>query len=729
MIHNTNERPNPYIGPRAFKYGETLYGRDREVLDLLDLLIAERIILLNSPSGAGKTSLIQSALIPELEKEDFHVLPVMRVSLEPPEGLDEGLIKNRYVFSLLLSLEEGLPKKRHSPLVDLAQLTLADYLDRRAKAETDLESDVLIFDQFEEVLTINPTDRSAKKEFFVQLGTSLRNRNRWAIFALREEYVASLEPYLRYIPTRLSNTFRLELLSEESARQAMQEPARANGVEFTDAAARKMVDDLRRAWVQHPDGSKKLELGPYVEPVQLQVVCLQLWDRLPSDDLEIDEDDVRELGDVDSALTSFYDEQVAAIAKKGETKERLIREWFEHQLITEQGVRRDVLQGPEKSQGLENKVIWSLVDTHIVRAERRRGFTWFELAHDRLIEPVRGSNAAWFEANLSPLQRQAAIWERQGRPGELLLKDHTLTAAEKWADSNYDRLTAIEDDFLNSCRQLRTTLRRIRWLKMSVAFSILLLLAFVSYNFYTLWLESRPWGYFKNLSTGTVHRLKDKLISVGRSTEDVKNQVDLRNRYISRMHLSIFKDDLVTLDMRSTNGTTVDAKFLPYDDARKLEDGSIVVLAGIAPFQFERIVYSTFQFWSPSILKIPGPSDSDWGILIDGQSRTYRYLNTSRHFISLDDQNRIILSKQETDNKLLTIEKHLDKIRLEEHDDQIRLIARWKKTDYLYPETKIRSGEIIDFSLREIGNITFRYKDTPFQIVPILSNLESDSIQ
>ena len=76
--------PNPYVGPRSFQTGEALYGRDREIRDLLGLLIAERIVLLHSPSGAGKTSLVQAALIPRLEAEEFTVLPVMRVSLEPP---------------------------------------------------------------------------------------------------------------------------------------------------------------------------------------------------------------------------------------------------------------------------------------------------------------------------------------------------------------------------------------------------------------------------------------------------------------------------------------------------------------------------------------------------------------------------------------------------------------------------------------------------------------------
>ena len=61
-----NTRPNPYPGPRSFQQGERLYGRERETAELLDLLIAERIVLLYSPSGAGKTSLVQAALIPEL---------------------------------------------------------------------------------------------------------------------------------------------------------------------------------------------------------------------------------------------------------------------------------------------------------------------------------------------------------------------------------------------------------------------------------------------------------------------------------------------------------------------------------------------------------------------------------------------------------------------------------------------------------------------------------------
>ena len=67
MTASREARRNPYVGPRAFMTGEALYGRDRELRKLLGLLVAERIVLLHSPSGAGKTSLVQAALMPRLE--------------------------------------------------------------------------------------------------------------------------------------------------------------------------------------------------------------------------------------------------------------------------------------------------------------------------------------------------------------------------------------------------------------------------------------------------------------------------------------------------------------------------------------------------------------------------------------------------------------------------------------------------------------------------------------
>jgi hypothetical protein len=462
-------RPNPYVGPRAFQRGEILYGRDHEVLELLDLLIAERIVVLYSPSGAGKTSLIQAALIPELEAEHFAVLPVLRVGLKPssdgePSELPAAELArqpaNRYVLNALLSLEDDLPPEAQLPLGELATWTLGDYLDRRAedivaagrlagRADGDL---VLVFDQFEEILTADPTDVEAKAEFFAQVGTALRDRQRWALFAMREEYLAGLDPFLRPLPTRLSTTYRLDLLGPDMACQAIQEPARHAGVRFTDPAAARLVDDLRRVQVQQAGGHMMAALGEHIEPVQLQVVCRRLWDRLAANDLEIGEADVEALGHVDRALGEYYADRVAAVATQARTHERSIRQWFEQRLITEQGIRGQVLQGATTSQGLNNRAIWLLVDAHLVRAEKQRGATWFELAHDRLIGPVKADNAAWREKHLSPLQHQAALWQSQGRPEGMLLRDQALEDAERWLADHHGELMPAERDFVAACR-------------------------------------------------------------------------------------------------------------------------------------------------------------------------------------------------------------------------------------------------------------------------------------
>jgi WD40 repeat protein len=445
---------NPYVGPRAFKTGEKIYGRDAELRDLLDLLIAERIVLLYSPSGAGKTSLIQAGLIPSLEEENFRLLPTARVNLQPPTTFPKDSLPNRYVLSFLLSLEEALPEEKKQPLQELAGLTVDEYLKEFPRGADDPDTAVLIFDQFEEILSLSPTDQDAKTEFFSQIGSALRNRKRWALFSMREDYVAALDPYLRFVPTRLRNTFRLDRLEVRSARQAIQQPAREAGVDFQDKAANLLADDLRRVRVQRPDGTVEDQLGQYVEPVQLQVVCYRLWENRDSAGSQIQESDVRAIGTVDTALADYYADQVTAVSRATQASQRLIREWFDRQLITEQGIRSQVLMESEKSSGLDNQAIRLLEDAHLVRAEKRGGATWFELAHDRLIEPVRRDNATWLLKHLSLLQRSADLWQRNERPDRLLLRDKDLEKAENWAAGHDAELLPVEREFLEASQEI-----------------------------------------------------------------------------------------------------------------------------------------------------------------------------------------------------------------------------------------------------------------------------------
>jgi WD40 repeat protein len=449
---------NPYVGPRAFEQNETLYGRDHEIRSLLSTLIAERIVLLQSPSGAGKTSLIQAGLVPELREENFHVLPIIRVNLEPPQNIPPGDNFNRYIYSTLLSLDESLPPEQRVPPEALLNLTLEEYLRQRPMLTESAISSVLIFDQFEEILTTAPADRRGKEAFFAQLGAVLRDQSRWALFAMRDDYLGAIQPYQRPIPNRFSIVFRLERLGPDAARQAIQKPARRQGVEFTNPAAQKLVDDLRTTQVQLPDGAVEAQLGQFVEPVQLQVVCYRLWQTHAAEDMTISEADLANVGDVDQSLADYYATCVRETARQTSVNERNIREWFDQKLITKEGFRSQVMMRQASSEGLDNHVIRLLENYHIVRAEKRGGATWFELSHDRLIAPVRSSNAAWFMEHLSLLQRQAALWTQQGRPESLLISGKELLEAETQARSL--ELTTDEKDFLQACQKVHAARER-----------------------------------------------------------------------------------------------------------------------------------------------------------------------------------------------------------------------------------------------------------------------------
>ncbi len=459
MTAPTNTRPNPYVGPRPFRPGERIYGRDREIDSLINVLIAERVVLLYSPSGAGKSSLVQAGLLPYLESDGgFGLLPIARVNLEPDPTLNLIPGFNRYTYSVLCSWEEAKPELERLPPPVLAALTISDYLNDHVRFEK--PAIVMLLDQFEEVLTIDPMNTEAKHAFFEQVGRALRDKSRWALFSMREDFIAGLDPYLRPIPTRLANRFRLDLLALEAALQAVQLPAASVGVTFEEATAKRLVDDLRRIRVQKSTGETEEQLGPYVEPVQLQVVCRRLWETLQPEDVLIDHADVEAAGDADQALSEYYAACVRTVAETTGVSERTIRTWCDQQLITETGIRGQVLLGPQKSQGLDNSAVRALEKMHLVRSEKRGGTIWFELAHDRLIQPVRQNNQAWFEAHLSDFQRRAEVWNRANRPDYLLLSGRALFAGMKWAASHMHELNDVEKDFWAACAKAEARAKR-----------------------------------------------------------------------------------------------------------------------------------------------------------------------------------------------------------------------------------------------------------------------------
>ncbi len=479
---------NPYVGPRPYERQDrqNFYGRDREARELLSLILSAREVLFYAESGAGKTSLLNAKIIPALEQETFDVLPVARVGNAPPPHLAPEQIENIFVFSALLSLASLTPET--SP-EDLRQHTLRSYLESISDPENDQRPlPILILDQFEELFTTHRDRWQDAQGFFSQLREALDELPQLGvIFVMREDYVASMDAYAPLLPHRLRARFRMRRLGEQGALQAVKQPAQNAGCVYGPGVAERLVADLRQIKVSAYATGEEIEkvvLGPEVEPVQLQVICHRLWENLPEqEDHEIQWEEVEEYGDIDRALMDFYEDAVQAAVEKTGVHEREVRRWFGRQLITSMGTRGLAMRGAEDTAQLPNAAVDVLDDRHIIRADMRAGARWYELVHDRLIDPILRANQAWDAKRETPLRVVARRWQETGNDA-LLYQGAMLSDAVAWLAAHPDEAEDYERDFIAASQakaRHEARIRRLKLLATGIGVATLLIVAFLGW--------------------------------------------------------------------------------------------------------------------------------------------------------------------------------------------------------------------------------------------------------
>ncbi len=481
MSNPPPEKQIPFVGPRPFERNDTslFKGRSQEAQDLLTLFLSRRLVLLYSPSGAGKTSLLKAKLIPDLEQQQaFEVLPVGRVgdSIVPPENYKGNL----FIFNLLASL--GIcdrPEVLAADHMSLNQFLLSVGYDGKAfvyfdeetadsepaleEAEEALEIPInpraLIIDQFEEIFTIHPELEAERIAFFRQIGEAMANDPYlYILISMRGDYLFRIIPYVHLLPNSLRARFQLQRLQRAGALEAICEPAAEAGRPFDPDVADALVACLRRVRVAGDstfDGERPL--GDFVEAMQLQVVCQQLWRRLaerPGNTIcmedvawavgssrqgEEKQADALDLF-VDNALADYYETSVAQIMAHLHNKgfeqfdEHMVRRWFSKELITEAGTRNLLARMGTETKGLpETAVAYLDKRLYLIRNELRAGNSFVELVHDSFVEPIRAANRKW-QKNLEqrvPWLTTARQYAKNPQPGLLLTDYNSLQTAKK----------------------------------------------------------------------------------------------------------------------------------------------------------------------------------------------------------------------------------------------------------------------------------------------------------
>ena len=103
--------------------------------------------------------------------------------------------------------------------------------------------------------------------------------------------------------------------------------------------------------------------------------------------------------DVNAALMRYYDRALKNVAGRVPFRELRLRRFISRNLLTSAKTRGLVYSAKAKGLfgGVNLEMLKALESEKILREEQRAGASWYELTHDRFIEPILQSNSGAFQ--------------------------------------------------------------------------------------------------------------------------------------------------------------------------------------------------------------------------------------------------------------------------------------------------------------------------------------------
>jgi len=265
----------PYKGLRPYEEidQDNFFGRTVEKQILVDKILTNKLTLLFAASGVGKSSLLQAAVIPELKRPDRENLTVIYYkdwvndpSVTLKNTLFESLTQTQQLSaSDMLAGMTTLPEFLHVGTLFIPNQPL-----------------VIVLDQFEEFFNYQRYSQYFRP-FIQQLTQAILDHRTATVFviAMREDFALELNAFKPELPTLLfENFYRLERLTIENAKQAIVTPVARLGFRYEDGLLETLIKDLsqREQLDRFGKVAEVVEAHLVVEPPNLQMVCMQLWE-------------------------------------------------------------------------------------------------------------------------------------------------------------------------------------------------------------------------------------------------------------------------------------------------------------------------------------------------------------------------------------------------------------------------------------------------------------------
>jgi hypothetical protein len=365
----------PYRGAEAFRFVDQkiFLARQEETRALLQKLTIHRGVVLYGESGVGKSSLVNAGLIPAAVERG---LGVNRILVQPREGAE--IVCERIPLG-----ETGPPFLSPSLVEEQAEhrieLTIAE-CERRVRAQR--QPHLLIFDQFEEIITLFRDANAARRTEIVQMLLRLfyaEGLKVKVLLVFREDYLAKIADLLVLAPEWMAQSSWLRAPDKSVALDIIRAPfdetklSPAFPKRFSEETMKKLAEQLTAP--REPEG---------LSLTDLQIACLELWraenpDRLLGEvqatglikqylDHALDKLDADELKDAAIALMSL-------MVTPGGTRN----------VISEvDAISRAHTSDPGLSESTLKKALGALETTRLVRREAQHNANYYDIVSEFL---------------------------------------------------------------------------------------------------------------------------------------------------------------------------------------------------------------------------------------------------------------------------------------------------------------------------------------------------------
>lgn len=436
----------PYRGIESFRYiDQKIFStREEETWDLLSNILIYRGVLLYGDSGSGKSSLINAGLIPVALKENLiaHRLRIQlrrgkEIKLEriPTESDDQP----PYLPSVFV--EQGSPKDEALSL----EISLEDFyesLDRLRGTPVDKLRPLLIFDQFEEFITLfeeilrggeREEAKLAQKEAPEVRENILSTLTRLMedetlpvkiLFVFREEYLAKLNLLFKACPELLDQYVRLLPPRVEVAEKIIRAPFVDEGLKtkfIEDAPGRSHKEIPESLAIAIAAQLQQRSDSGFINLSELQIVCRKLWESPdPIKFFEEQDADIQKVvedywADVLKKLGDLYDTAIALLGN-------MVTSSNTRNIVSEPDLRyreKDNFTPEQIDAALE-----ALVERKLVRREPRHKIYFYEIASEFLvpwIQQKKSARLAQIEARKLAAETEQKLNQAERKKRNLLI--------------------------------------------------------------------------------------------------------------------------------------------------------------------------------------------------------------------------------------------------------------------------------------------------------------------